>query len=172
LGDARAEIIEILSPSSDSDLKAILSENTKEIVIRHESLGKLKFERTLEWYQGGMKWLGKRIELNVSTDEDGGHLDAAETAVSLMQDMKKWDSLVKDFAVSKLLPLKNENWLNEDEKELSPVDFVKRMKLNSITVYPKGRFEFMHDDGDMFWGHAIQVCGSLKEGLTDADIPG
>jgi hypothetical protein len=30
----------------------------------------------------------------------------------------------------------------------------------------------MHDDGDLFWGHSIQVTGTLDEGPTDADISG
>ena len=46
------------------------------------------------------------------------------------------------------------------------------MRLTSINTYPEGGFEFWHDDGDLFWGHYIQVSGSLDEGLTSADIPG
>jgi hypothetical protein len=55
---------------------------------------------------------------------------------------------------------------------VTPVDFQKQMKLQSINVAGDGRFEFWHHDGDLFWGHAIQISGTLKDGLTDADIPG
>jgi hypothetical protein len=74
--------------------------------------------------------------------------------------------------VEKLLPLKNDSWLGENERELTPADFKKKMKLQSINVAGDGSFEFWHDDGDLFWGHSIQIRGKLKDGLVDADIPG
>jgi hypothetical protein len=46
------------------------------------------------------------------------------------------------------------------------------MTLQSVSTYADDSFGFWHDDGDLFWGHAIQVTGSLKEGPKDADIPG
>jgi hypothetical protein len=46
------------------------------------------------------------------------------------------------------------------------------MRLKSVTVYPDGSFDFWHDDGDLFWGHSIQVSGDLLDGPTHADIPG
>ena len=73
-------------------------------------------------------------------------------------------------AVHALLPLKNESWLGEDESTITAVQF--RMTLDSIIVHPDGSFEFWHTDGDLFWGHSIQVTSSLSEGPTDADIPG
>jgi hypothetical protein len=46
------------------------------------------------------------------------------------------------------------------------------MKLETISVSSDGSFNFWHDDGDLFYGHAIQVGGNLVEGPTYADIPG
>lgn len=43
---------------------------------------------------------------------------------------------------------------------------------HNFEIKPDGQFEFWHNDGDMFYGHSIQISGSLKEGLTDSDIPG
>ena len=74
--------------------------------------------------------------------------------------------------MKELLPLKNESWLSDDEAELTAMDFKARMELVSITVGDNGRFEFWHDDGDLFWGHAIQIDGNLRDGLTDAGISG
>lgn len=50
--------------------------------------------------------------------------------------------------------------------------FKARMKLEGITPHPDGPFDFWHDDGDLFWGHSIQISGNLSEGPTHADIPG
>ena len=46
------------------------------------------------------------------------------------------------------------------------------MTIESVTVYSDGEFEFWHSDGDLFWGHSIQVSGNLSDGLTDIDTPG
>jgi hypothetical protein len=62
--------------------------------------------------------------------------------------------------------------LDEDEIELTADQFKGRMTLESITVHPNGSFTFWHNDGDMFWGHSIEVSGSLTKGLRRADIPG
>ena len=69
-----------------------------------------------------------------------------------------------------LLPLKNDAWRDEDEPRLSPAQFAARITLQSVNAY--GSFGFWHDDGDLFWGHSVQVTGNLKEGPKDADIPG
>jgi hypothetical protein len=62
--------------------------------------------------------------------------------------------------------------LEEGQDELLPEEFKARMTLDAITVRPDGSFEFWHRDGDMFWGHAIHISGSLLNGPTGADIPG
>jgi hypothetical protein len=46
------------------------------------------------------------------------------------------------------------------------------MTPSSITLTPDGGFEFWHDDGDLFWGHAIRIGGTLAAGPDSADIPG
>lgn len=48
------------------------------------------------------------------------------------------------------------------EKPLTAAQFLKRMKLQSVNADPDGSFAFWHDDGDLFWGHSIQVTGNLK----------
>jgi hypothetical protein len=55
---------------------------------------------------------------------------------------------------------------------LTAGEFKKRMALDSITVVPDGSFEFWHNDGDLFWGHLIQIRGNVTEGPTDASIAG
>jgi len=85
--------------------------------------------------------------------------------------MPRAELRVKDSAVQELLPLKNDAWLGDDETEFSPEEFKSKMTLQSISIHPDGDFDFWHDDGDLFWGHSIQVSGSLADGPTAADIP-
>jgi hypothetical protein len=62
------------------------------------------------------------------------------------------------------------NVLREDETPVTPRQFKERMTLESIAVSPNGKFEFTFDDGQLFWGHVIQVSGSLSKGPTNAHI--
>ncbi len=90
----------------------------------------------------------------------------------LWSDPFMWKKRIDQYAVRELLDLKNGTWLEEGEAELTADQFIARMKLESIMISSDGKFEFWHDDGDLFWGHAIQVSGNVKDGPTQADIPG
>ena len=112
------------------------------------------------------------VSLSLSTDQPDELEKALRTAHSLWQNQSKWNERIRNYAVQELLPLKNDAWLGEGEAELSADQFDGRMMLESVTVYPDGSFEFWHNDGDLFWGHSIQIGGTLSEGPTQADIPG
>ena len=103
---------------------------------------------------------------------DGSIEDAIKTAETLWADEAGWKQRADDYAVEKLLPLKNASWLEDNDVEVTSNEFKARMKLVSITVEGKGRFTFWHEDGDLFWGHSIEIRGTLEVGLIDADIPG
>jgi hypothetical protein len=60
--------------------------------------------------------------------------EALKAARELWQNQRGWNRRIRDYAVQELLPLKNENWLAEDEAELTPDEFKDRMTLESITV--------------------------------------
>lgn len=131
--------------------------------------GKMKLDRRFNSYEAPAKWNGKRITISI----DSGKLEnGLKIAHALWKDQAKWKKRVEDFAVAQLLPNKNEIWLEEGEKPLTPEQFKKRMKLESISIYDSGSFAFWHDDGDLFWGHSIQISADLKRGPYDADTPG
>jgi hypothetical protein len=142
------------------------------VVLSTERFGDLVLNPRVNWFEGRAEWNGKTIDISFKKDEDERIAGALKTAEGLWSDHAAWKRKVDDFAVRKLLPLKNEAWLSEGERELTAMDFKARMVLVSITVRGYGRFEFWHDDGDLFWGHSIQVSGNLRDGITGADIPG
>lgn len=140
--------------------------------IDDAQFGRLDFDARLNWYTGTVTWEGGPVTLHVSMDEAQSLSAVLEVARALWKSSATWDTRIKDFAADRLLALKNESWLDEDEAEVSRSDFIARMQLESITVYPGGEFDFMHADGDLFRGHCIAVAGDLEEGPNDADIPG
>jgi hypothetical protein len=151
----------------------LLSDRLREpVCVSTERFGDLVLNPTVGWFEGKADWNGKAIGVSFEKGEDGGIGEALKTAEHLWSGQAAWKQEVEDFAVKKLLPLKNEAWLDDGEVPPTPKQFQARMGLVSITVGDNGRFEFWHDDGDLFWGHAIQVSGNLRDGVTEVDIPG
>ena len=77
----------------------------------------------------------------------------------------------KEYTVKKLLKLKNDLWLEEDEKEVTKKEFKARMKFTSLYVFSESA-NFYFDDGDLFWGHSIEVNVNQNLEFTDANIVG
>ena len=77
----------------------------------------------------------------------------------------------KDYTTKKLLKLKNDLWLEEDEKEVTKKEFKARMKFTSLYVFSESA-NFYFDDGDLFWGHSIEVNVNKNLEFTDTNIVG
>ena len=152
-----------------TDIAEILA---KPVVLTTERFGDLTLDRSIDWFEGEVEWNGESIRINFHTDETQDISTGLKVAERLWDEQQYWKQKVDDYAVQELLPLKNDNWLEDSESPLTPDQFKSRMTLQSISILPDGEFEFWHDDGDLFWGHSIQISGSLDEGLTQADIPG
>ena len=77
----------------------------------------------------------------------------------------------KDYAAKKLLKLKNDLWLEDNEKEVTKKEFKARMQFTSFYVFSE-LANFYFDDGDLFWGHTIEVNVNQNLEFTDANIVG
>ena len=133
--------------------------------------GTLIFNEDLDWFTGESLWIEESVEVSFHVDQNNNIDAGLKVAETLWQHQDSWKERIEDYAVQELLMLKNENWLEEGQDTITPVEFKKLMKLQSIVFYPDGDFNFWYDDGDLFWGHSIAISGNL-EGLKDADIPG
>jgi hypothetical protein len=137
-----------------------------------EELGTFTFDPGEERFSAAVTWMDDSVDLNLEASTSEAMLEALVAARMLWQDQATWSQRVGAFAVAKLCALKNSSWREGDDPEVSEADFLAAMSLVSITVAPDGSFDFWHSDGDLFWGHSIQVSGSLSEGPQIADIPG
>ncbi|MCB9766027.1 MAG: DUF2262 domain-containing protein, partial [Alphaproteobacteria bacterium] len=151
---------------------AVREELLKPVRVEDPQLGVLTLNRALGWYEGEIAWCARTVPLKVSPEAPERPEAALDVARALAADAERWRDRVEDFAVQALLGLKNDNWLEDDEAPVDEAGFKARMTLTSITADEGGTFSFWHDDGDLFWGHAILVTGDLDTGPTDADIPG
>ena len=158
--------------TSDPELNDKAAELQKPVTFSDPTLGTFTLDRRVSWFTTKPVWLGNPISLSLSATEPEEIQNALKTAHTLWDAQKTWAQRIDDYAAEELLSLKNESWLGKEESELTPDQFKARMTLDAITIYPDGSFEFWHDDGDLFCGHAIQVSGDIVNGLTDAGIHG
>jgi len=74
--------------------------------------------------------------------------------------------------VRELLNLKNSTWPDDDGRPITAEEFKARMRLDSITIESDASTTFWHDDGDLFYGHSIQVSIDADDHCSGVDIPG
>lgn len=98
------------------------------------------------------------------------------TAFSLAQRSEAWlvsnIEKLKDYAAAELLELKNEEWMDEDEKPLTESEFKAGLTVSEILVFADGSFQLFLDDNDMFWGHHIILDVDANGALTGSGIAG
>jgi hypothetical protein len=168
-----ATLLEFLGKDdSDEDLAERAAELQQPVTMEVDSFGTLTLDRRVGWWETEQAWTGMSVRLSVSPDEDGKVDAAVKTAQTLWRNQSEWDERLRARAIDDLLTLKNENWREESEAEVTPQEFARRMKPESVTVQPNGEFDFWFEDGDLFLGHGVSVAGSLAEGPTEAEIAG
>ncbi len=156
----------------DDELSEIAAKLQEPVVINDPVLGEFTLDRSISWFSGEATWAGAPVELHLSAGEPAGAEACLEVARALWDAQPAWTARITDHAAAELLEIKNGSWLDEGESPITPEEFKERMVLESVTVEADGSFEFSYDDGDLFWGHAIDVGGSLTEGPTHAGISG
>ena len=165
---------ELPQPEIDPEMKAILEEQKKPVSIWVPELGTFTLNRLVNWFEAEVEWLGQPARLDIDREEDW---DACvEQAKALMADQKGWDEKVRSFAADQLLEQAND-WAQdaaegEEPEEITREQFMERLELDAVQISAGGRFEFWFNDGDLFWGHAIHVTGSLDQGPEMAQMEG
>ena len=165
---------ELPQPEIDPEMKAILEEQKKPVSIWVPELGTFTLNRLVNWFEAEVEWLGQPVRLDIDREEDW---DACvEQVRALMADQKGWDEKVRAFAAQELLDQAND-WAQdaaegEEPEEITREQFMERLELDAVQISADGRFEFWFNDGDLFWGHAIHVTGSLDQGPEMAQMEG
>ena len=166
------------SKASCPQLEAVLEEYSRPVVIEDKILGTLTLNRELNIVETSLWWNKEEISLMLEIDsEKRSSWDAVFTAAkAIVMGQESWDTAMRAFAARELTELAND-WLEDDDENqesagITEESFSKRITLSELSIGSGGSFTAYYNDDDMFWGHAVQVCGSLEEGPTTADIVG
>lgn len=171
----RLLLLDLPEPGFDPDLKAILEEQKKPVTFQEDGLGAFTLNRTVDWFETEIDWLGTEISLTFDMDQD--RADCVQNAKTLLASAAEWDGRVREYAADDLLDTAND-WNQEigeeDEEppEITREQFMERMELESIEVRADGGFRFWFGDGDLFYGHSILVSGDLENGPDEASMEG
>jgi hypothetical protein len=168
-----AEVLDVGNRDDpDPELRALASEQQKPIVVAHPLLGQLTFDRGQNSFQTKLILAGEPIEVAIDADGEAPDPAVLATAERFWNNQADWDHRLREFAAARLIELKNDTWLQEDEEPLTEAEFIKKLTANSMGFDPPDGFTIYYNDGDIFWGHAIEIRGTLSNGPQSADIAG
>lgn len=77
------------------------------------------------------------------------------------------------FAAKELTNLAND-WMTDDADAVPITEevFAERITLSELAFSFEDSFTAYYEDDDMFWGHAVEICGTLTQGMESANIVG
>lgn len=165
----RLLLLDLPEPGFDPDLKAILEEQKKPVTFQEEGLGTFTLNRSVDWFEAEVDWLGSTISLTFDREET--REDCVRNARELLASAADWDRRVREYAADELVSLAND-WAGDGEEPITREQFMERMELESIEIRGDGEFDFWFGDGDLFYGHSIRVSGSLEKGPEEAEMEG
>lgn len=140
--------------------------------IVHPNLGLLRYNSEYDWYEGQVTFRQLQIPICLDTDDEGKIESVLSRVNHFVIQLEQYSEKAKDYAVNKMLELKNSVWLDENEKPLTSEQFKNHMVLESIVIRSEGDVEFYHSDGEMFLGHCILVTMDVSNHFIDAHIAG
>ncbi|MCC2672073.1 MAG: hypothetical protein K0Q72_4545, partial [Armatimonadetes bacterium] len=130
LGSFAAELLELLDTEySDPELSGRAAELQQPVTVEAPSFGTLTLDRGLNWYEATATWNGREIRLHLSRDGATDDQELFALARQLWEQEAEWEQRMRRCAVEKLLALKNDAWLDEDEEDLTADEFAGRMVL-------------------------------------------
>lgn len=141
--------------------------------------GKLELDRAMSWFVAEIECCGHIFTAFLETDEENGEKadSAYKVFLKTLNGFEEFDKKMKDYAAQNLLDSANE-WLEseegrEDEHEpITKEKFIENIEISEIAVSPDGSMTLYYSDGDMFWGHSIDISVDEDGTISDVGISG
>ncbi len=159
------------SISSSRELNSHAEELRKPVAFYDSTFGLFVLDRSLNWFQSSTKWNSEEILLNLSMDYCEDEKKVLEIASSFWSAKESWSKRIYDYVLANLFNRTDGLWLDGGVDMLTPDLFKRRMKVETITLYPDSSFEFWYKDSEQFLRQPIIVYGNLHDGPIEVDIP-
>lgn len=138
--------------------------------IKIQSLGKLIYNDKFEWYEGKFNTESQIIEVSVYNAEPD-EFEKLLSFVDKQMNSKFYEEMLLKMETT-MIELKNDVWLGEDEPPITVEDFRKRISVSSIVFYEDCTSSIYCNDGDIFWGHTIDINVDEKGEYKDVNLAG
>lgn len=142
------------------------------VTFTDPQFGTFTQNKVVDIFEGNIALGESQLQISMDAQED------IETLRWISADLDAFLDKAARYAAEELLDLGNDwcfdAWEGE-EKDFVPLsveDFMARIRLTSISLSEDNSFSLWYDDGDIFWGHSIEVDGEKTKGFTDASIQG
>ena len=167
-GEDRLLLVSLPAPGFDPDLKAILDQQKAEVTAEVEGLGTFTLNRSTNWFQlDDAPWTGEStVQLVFDRGTEEEQTAAQDTARAIWADVDGWDDRLRTYGAQQL-PLDG-----EDVQELSREELAQRLELESLQVWPDGRFEAWLHDGNYEWTQSVRINGTAEDGPTEVHWEG
>lgn len=148
----------------------------KNKTIKIPSIGKLTYDEEIECFEGKFKVENKVIEVSVHNAEPK-ELALLISFVDKQIIAKFYDEILLHME-SKMVNLKNDAWLGEDdetgedEPPMTKQNFRKRISISRIVFYEDCSSSIYCNDDDIFWGHTIEISVDVNGNYKDANLAG
>lgn len=169
-------IVKVLEENVQNDKLLEYKEYLSKPVEIDTPYGKFVLDRSMSWFEGEIELNGLDFTAFLETDEDNG--ETAELALKVFlktaENFEDFDRKNKEFAADNLLDLAHE-WQESNDGENEPLtreQFIEAIGVSEWTVTPYGNMTLYYYDGDIFWGHAIEINIDEDGNIEDADIAG
>ena len=170
-------IVEVLEEDPPCPaLEEVLAEYRRPVVVVDEVLGELTLDKDYDVFEGHVLWQGEQIDVSLEVDaaSEDSWTAARQAMKAMLADQDRWDRNMRASAARELTELACE-WrdsADEEAPEITEESFARRIELRSIVMEADGSFSAYFDDDDMFFGHSVTVYGTLKDGVTKANMEG
>lgn len=170
---ARLEEVAVFN-TSDHEMEAAAAELRLPVALHTETLGMLRLDRRINIFEGEVTYLGRSVQLSIPAAQNSSEIDAGalSVAIQLVANLPHVDRAATQFAASRLTQPKNDSWLEEDENDVSEREFQQRLVLTAIEAEAEGGISLFYDDGNLFFGHPIDVRGVVTGEFHEASISG
>ena len=176
--DNRYMLVSVLEEDVENDELNEMKEYLMLPVVINTPYGDFELDRSMEWFSVETKLAGHEVSISLETDEDSDETaeGALKTFNIIASDFEGFDVKCKEYSAEELLELAND-WLADDDSEDKPDEitkemFIERMEISELTISPDGCITAYYDDGDLFWGHSIEVEIESDGSCSSADIVG
>lgn len=152
-------------------------------IIINDEIGTFILKNPLEdkTYDGDIKWLGKEVSVSLYCDS-GGSLTAdiaLENLHRIAAEPDAWDKKLRQCAVEYIAGEDGtvEIWGNAEDSgdtlpSITTEEFLNRISLGFMFVYPNGEVYFDYDLDEMFTDHGLGISANISGEILSVGLVG